>query len=205
MRSFIICLLIASGWASAANAKDDKGGLPPAPNFRDLLKDYKYEPPRDKRHDKIEIPQTYEMPDIGSVEEPPSNFDKWWIGNTIYGCKLEQVAEGQRAFFLAFEPHATYWLTGDNANNITIYVPSTPHPKGAPVAQVDSWTFNLSPQSSKTFVPHNPQTRDDMLKAMQMGEVMIVKWVDGEGVRRQDRYLLKGFSQGLAEMPRQCP
>ncbi len=33
---------------------------------------------------------------------------------------------------------------------------------------------------------------------------MTVKWVDGDGTRREDRYPLAGFSEAFAELLRSC-
>lgn len=221
MRVLLVCLLTASIWASSSWAKEDKGGsiwAPPLPDVSkiykpDEWKNHKWEIPGAKEHKKkdFELPQDYEIPPIDTVdpqEYGPRKFGSWWFSSRDAGrnCDLQQVAEGWNTIFLAFEPYVTYMVPAATPNVLSFYVPSQPHPKGIPVAFVDSKSFSLAPQSAKTFVPPDAKAQNDMLQAMKLGKAMIVKWIDGDGARREDRYSLMGFSEAFAELSRrQCP
>ena len=219
MRVILICLLMASIWASSSWAKDDKGGSAKAPSLPDYSKMYKpeewkkhkWEIPGGKEKKKFELPQDYEIPyadDIDVGEYGQKKFGHWWFSNSYPGdrCDLQQVAEGWHTIFLAFEPYVTYKVIAATPDKLSFYVPSPPHPKGIPVAFVDSRSFTLAPQSAKTFVTPNSKAQKNMLQAMKSGKTMIVKWIDGDGTRRKDRYPLTGFSEAFTELSRrQCP
>ena len=208
MRVFI-CLCIAAIGIAAAHAKDDKGWSAPTPHFPDKLKDYKFEIPGGKEKKKFAFPETYEVP---SYETPssypgdldPRKFGNWWLSHPGDGCQLQMVAEGWQTIFLAFEPYVTY-TAAENTDALSVYVPSQPHSKGFPVAFVDSRTFLLSAKTAKTFVPPHPQTQQEMLQAMKAGKILIVKWIDEDGARREDRYSLSGFSEAYSELALRCP
>jgi hypothetical protein len=181
----------------------------PKPHFRDNLKDYKYEIPGGKEKKKFECPETHDVHSYGTSNDHPGDVDSrkfgnWWLSHPGAMCQLQMVAEGWQTFFLAFEPHVTY-TAAENTDALSVYVPSQPHPKGFPVALVDSRTFLLSAKTAKTFVPSHPQTQKEMLQAMKSGKVMIVKWIDEDGTRREDRYSLSGFSLAHSELALRCP
>jgi hypothetical protein len=212
MRVFLICLLTTLLWTTETRAKDDKGGGAPLPRLQDNWKNYKVEIPGAKEKKSFEFPETYELPnanDFGTTEEyGQKKFGKWWFSNSYPGdkCHLRQTAEGWQTIFLAFEPYMTYYVVAKTPDVLSLYVPSQPHPKGTPVVFVDSRSFALAPQTAKTFVPPNPQAQRDMVQAMKSGKIMIVKWVDGDGARREDRYPLTGFAEAFAELSRRnCP
>jgi hypothetical protein len=204
MRIFIVCLCIALIRVSSSDAKDN-GGSAAAPSFRDQLKDYKYEVPAGKNK-KLEFPESNDPPYSGdSSDDGLRKIGKWWFSSLGDRCQLEQVAEGWQSFFLAFEPHVHYTVDTKNTDLLSIYVPSQPHPKGIPVAVVDSRIFALAPQTAKTFVPHSPQMQQAILQAMRSGKTMTVNWVNSDGARQEDRYPLTGFSDAYAELARRCP
>lgn len=209
MRVFLISLLIMSIWTTAARAKDDKVWSPQAPTL-DNWKNYKVEIPGSKEYKKLDIPPTYDVPsysdDIGEYGQ--QKFGKWWFSNIYPGdkCQVEQAAEGWQTIFKAFEPSVQYMVAAKTHDVLSVYVPTQPHPKGLPVAFVDAKSFVMSTRTAKTFVPANPRAQKDMVQAMRAGKVMIVKWVDDEGQRREDRYPLTGFADAFDELARRnCP
>jgi hypothetical protein len=115
---------------------------------------------------------------------------------------------GWHTILLPFEPHVDFkaGAAGPDTDLLTIYVPSRPHPKGPPVAFVDSQSFHLSltTGTTKTFAP-DLATQKKMLHAMKMGKLMLVKWTDADGARQEDRYPLGGFAEAYAEVARACP
>jgi hypothetical protein len=106
MRVFIVCLSITLMCNTSGAGKDNGGGA--VPSFRDQLKDYKYDLPAGKNK-KLQFPETYDPPYTSDTgDDDLRKISKWWFSSLGDRCQLEQVAEGQQAFFLAFESHVHY-------------------------------------------------------------------------------------------------